>query len=257
MIATDTENHIVRIGIDRADKRNAFDEHVIRNLTEAFRNLPADTRAVLLYGKGKHFSAGADLAWMKRLGAATEAENIRDAERLADLMDAVDTCPVPVVCRVTGAAYGGAVGLIACADIVLADTSARLCLSEVRLGLIPAVISPYVIRAMGARQARRFMLSAEEIPATVARQLGLIHDVTEPDRLDEACNRMLRTLTENAPSAVRHCKQLIRDVSGTTPDHRIQALTARAIAERRASTEAQEGLNAFLEKRAPAWRARP
>ncbi|RMF14708.1 MAG: enoyl-CoA hydratase/isomerase family protein [Gammaproteobacteria bacterium] len=258
MIQTRIEAGIFYVALNRPDKRNAFDETIIEQLTQAFLDAAVndDCRVVILRGEGRHFSAGADLDWMRRLGQASAEDNVKDAGKLAALMEAVDHCPVPVISLIQGAAYGGALGLVACSDIAIAADTARFCLSEVRLGLIPAVISPYVIRAMGLRQARRYMLSAEELDAHQACLTGLVHEVCTEEELTRRGESLARTIAGHAPGAVRECKQLVRNVGQSDVAKDVRAHTAAMIATRRASAEAQEGLAAFLEKRTPSWRAR-
>ncbi|WP_343285501.1 enoyl-CoA hydratase-related protein [Inquilinus limosus] len=198
-------NGVGTVVMDRPDRHNAFDEHVIAELTAGFARLGADdsVRAVVLRGAGKSFSAGADLDWMRRMAAYDEAANLADAKALAALMRTIDTLPKPTVALVHGAAYGGGVGLVACCDIAIATEAASFSLSEVKLGLIPAVISPYVVRAIGARAARRYFLTAERFDAVEARRLGLVHELVESDGLEEAARQVLAALRGNGPAAVR------------------------------------------------------
>ena len=234
---------------------NAFDETVIAELTdrlEALAGMPG-LRALVLSGNGSCFSAGADLDWMRRTAAYGAAENLADAERLAALMRALDRFPRPTIARVQGPAYGGGVGLVACCDIVVAAAEARFCLSEVRLGLIPAVISPYLVRAIGARQARRHVLTGAPFSAACALSLGLVHELAEADALDAAVARTVAELLDGAPDAQREAKALIALCEAG--DHEaLTAETARRIAERRATGEAKDGIRAFLSRIAPPWR---
>lgn len=250
------QGSIARITLDRDDKRNAFDDSIIGALTDAFRRAGDDpaVRAVVLAGVGKHFSAGADLAWMRRMADMDQAENLADAKRLAALMQAIDHCPVPVLARVQGAAFGGALGLICAADIAVAADDARFCLSEVRLGILPAVIAPYVVRALGPRQARRFFMSAEVIPATDAERLSLIHKVVPRNELDQAVDQQLELLCQGAPGAQCRARELVARVAHGPVDQAMLDYTARLIADLRGADEGREGLGAFLEKRTPAWR---
>lgn len=240
--------------MDRPDRHNAFDEHVIADLTAAFAMLGADdaVRAVVLRGAGKSFSAGADLDWMRRMAAYDEAANLDDARALAALMRTIDTLPKPTVALVHGAAYGGGVGLVACCDIALATEAASFSLSEVKLGLIPAVISPYVVRAIGARAARRYFLTAERFDAVEARRLGLVHELAASDGLEEAARQILAALRGNGPAAIRAAKDLVAAVAGRAPAE-VEDDCARRIAGIRAGDEGREGVAAFLEKRKPSW----
>jgi methylglutaconyl-CoA hydratase len=243
-------HHIARIALDRPERHNAFDEALIAALTDAFRGLH-DVRAVILTGNGKSFCAGADLDWMKRAATWNEAENAADAMRLSDMLAAIDACPAPVIAVAQGSVFGGGVGLVACADLVVATPNAKFRLSEVRLGLTPATISPFVVAAIGARQARRYALTAELFGADEARRIGLVHEIS--DAPDEVVARWLNALLECAPGAVADAKRLVADVAGRPVDDALRAETARRIAARRASPEGKEGVSAFLAKRPPNW----
>ncbi|OWJ59441.1 enoyl-CoA hydratase-related protein [Inquilinus limosus] len=249
-------NGVGTVVMDRPDRHNAFDEHVIAELTAGFARLGADdsVRAVVLRGAGKSFSAGADLDWMRRMAAYDEAANLADAKALAALMRTIDTLPKPTVALVHGAAYGGGVGLVACCDIAIATEAAAFSLSEVKLGLIPAVISPYVVRAIGARAARRYFLTAERFDAVEARRLGLVHELVSGDGLEEAARQVLAALRGNGPAAVRAAKDLVAAVAGKAPAE-VEDDCARRIAAIRAGDEGKEGVAAFLEKRKPSWLA--
>ena len=255
VVVTVSSQGIATVTLDRADKHNAFDDGLIAALTDAFSRLGSDggVRAVVLAANGKSFSAGADLNWMKRMAAAPEAENIRDARALAGMLRALNDLPVPTVALVQGAAMGGGVGLVACCDIALAADGAAFSLSETRLGLIPATIGPYVIAAIGARQARRYFLTAEKFGAAEAQRIGLVHDVIAAAELRAAGDRILSALAANGPGAMREAKALIRAISGRPIDEALIDDTARRIARIRAGAEAREGLAAFLEKRKPSW----
>jgi methylglutaconyl-CoA hydratase len=246
---------VATVRLNRPDKHNAFDEHLIAELTQAFRDLASDAavRVVALAANGQSFSAGADLDWMKRMSAMGRAENERDAMALADLMEAIDRCPKPVVGVVQGAAFGGGVGLVACCDIAIAASSASFCLSEVRLGLIPAVISPYVAAAIGPRACRRYFLTAEKFDAATAAQLGLIHRVVEPEALEAARHETVKQLLNGGPAAQAAAKDLIQRVTLAPIDDALKHDTAARIADARASAEGKEGIAAFLEKRKPNW----
>jgi methylglutaconyl-CoA hydratase len=246
---------VATVRLNRPDKHNAFDEHLIAELTQAFRDLAGDAavRVVVLAANGQSFSAGADLDWMKRMSAMGRADNERDAMALADVMEAIDRCPKPVVGVIQGAAFGGGVGLVACCDIAIAGSGASFSLSEVRLGLIPAVISPYVAAAIGPRACRRYFLTAERFDAATAAKLGLIHRVAEPEALEAARDETIKQLLTGGPAAQTAAKDLIRRVTFAPNDEALRRDTAARIADARASTEGKEGIAAFLEKRKPNW----
>jgi methylglutaconyl-CoA hydratase len=224
-------------------------------LTETLKNLAADPRVrlVCLTGAGKSFCSGADLGWMRRSANYTAAENRADAMAIAQLMQALDKLPKPTLALVQGAAFGGGVGLVAACDLVLATPAAKFCISEVKLGLIPAIISPYVIAAIGARAARRYFVSAEQFGAERARKLGLVHEIYPAGELAQEADRLSRLLLQNGPQAMASAKKLVADVAHRTSDGELIAETAARIATIRASAEGREGLSAFLEKRAPGW----
>lgn len=246
---------VATVLMDRAEVHNAFDPQLIAGLTEAFQRLEADAavRVVVLAASGRSFSAGADLNWMKRMATYSGEENVADARALARLMRVIDRLAKPVIARVQGAAFGGGVGLVACCDMAVAAREAVFCLSEVRLGLIPAVISPYVVRAMGARAARRYFLTAERFGADEAHRLGLVHQVTDAEGLDAAVAALADHLLKGGPVALASAKDLIAAVSDRPLDDAVIEDTARRIAAQRAGAEGQEGVAAFLEKRAPGW----
>lgn len=243
------------ITLNRAERHNAFDDGLIADLTTAFIEAERDsvTRIVVLDARGKSFSAGADLAWMKRMAAYSADDNRRDAEALAHLMRVIHTCPKPVIAVVQGSAIGGGVGLVAAADIALAAEEALFCLSEVRLGIIPAVISPYVVAAMGARACRRYFLTAERFSAATAAALGLVHEVVPAADLPAARDRVIQALLQGGPGAQAAVKELISAVATRPIGPEMVTDTARRIAEIRVSQEGQEGIGAFLEKRRPSW----
>jgi len=249
------DKSVLSITLARAEKHNAFDEVLIGELTEAFKNAHADvsTRVVMLTGEGQSFSAGADLGWMQRMSTLDRKENEKDALTLSNLMAAIDTCAKPVLALVNGPAFGGGVGLVACCDIAIASTNAAFALTEVRLGLIPAVISPYVAAAIGSRQCRRWFLSAERIDAKQAEKLGLVHRVVAPEDLEQAGNEMIGHILKGGPESQSAAKALIRSVADRPIDDAIRLETAKRIAEQRASAEGKEGISAFLEKRRPSW----
>jgi methylglutaconyl-CoA hydratase len=256
MLDTKVTEGIARLTLDRPDRHNAFDEALIASLTTAFRSLGADpgVRAIILSGNGPSFCAGADIAWMRRAGSWTEAENRADALRLSDMLLAIDTCPKPVIARVHGAIAGGGVGLVACADMAVAVETAQFRLSEVRLGLTPATISPFVIAKIGAAQARRWFLTAEGFGAVQAQAIGLTNETAADDAAADAIiTHWLAHLRAAAPGAVAAAKQLVRDIAGKPVTDTLRAHTAAAIATRRASEEGREGLAAFFEKRKPGW----
>lgn len=248
---------IASLWLARPELHNAFDDALIAALTVEIERLGAlaSVRAIVLGAQGKSFSAGADLNWMKRMSVYDEAENLRDAEALARLMRVLDACPKPTVARVQGAAYGGGVGLVACCDIAIVSHTAQFCLSEARLGLIPAVISPYVVRAMGARAARRYFLTAEVFTAAEANAMGLAHRVVDADGLDAAVEATLLLLLAAGPNAQAECKRLIARVVDAPVDDDMVADTAQRIARIRCSPEGREGIGAFLDKRKPRWGA--
>jgi len=256
-VATD-ERGVATVTMDRPDKHNAFNEALVADLKEAFDRLARNPliRIVVLTGAGKSFSAGADLNWMQEMANYSMDANLGDATRLADMLHALDTLPQPTVARVNGAAYGGAVGLIAACDIAIAADDAKFGITEVQLGLIPSVISPYVLRAIGLRQARRLGLTGERIGAEAAQRIGLVHEVTKPKRLDETVGAVVKNLLAGAPGAQEELKRLFRDIweldrTGAAA----RADTAERIGRRRATDEAREGMAAFLEKRRPDWSA--
>ncbi len=248
-------NGIGIVTLERPELHNAFNETVIAELTAAFRDLgdAADVRVVILAGNGASFCAGADLNWMKKMAGYDAAQNRADAAGLAQMLRAVDECPKPTVARVHGAAYGGGVGLVACCDIAIAAVEATFALSEAKLGLIPATISPYVIEAIGARQARRYFLTAERFEAAEAYRLGLVHDIVPVAQLDDRVNEILTPLLVAGPAAQRECKALIRHVAGRAIDAALIDDTVERITRVRASPEGKEGVGAFLGKRPAAW----
>jgi methylglutaconyl-CoA hydratase len=247
-----TIGKVVTVAISRSDVHNAFDDTLVKDLTDALSKLERDAnvRAVVLTGKGASFSAGADLNWMRDMAKASESDNRVDAERLAALMHKLNNFPKPTIARVNGAAYGGGVGLIACCDIAIAADTAKFGLTEVKLGLVPAVISPYVIAAIGVRHARRLFITGELFDASEAMHIGLVHHVVAPNRLDDSTDHILSWLAKGGPIAQHEAKQLVlRAAASAVPDMKLSALIARL----RVSPEGQEGLSAFLDKRKPKW----
>jgi methylglutaconyl-CoA hydratase len=255
VIVTVDSRGVATVTLDRAEKHNAFDDALIAALSDTFRRLGADNgvRAVVLAANGKSFSAGADIGWMKRMAGTTEAENIRDARALADMLRRLNEMPKPTLALVQGAALGGGVGLVACCDIALATDGAIFALSEVRLGLIPATIGPYVVAAIGERAARRYFLTAERFGADTALALGLVHAVVPTGELAAAGERVLADLLAGGPMAQAEAKALIRAVAGRPTTESLIEDTAGRIARIRAGDEAREGLDAFLAKRKPSW----
>ncbi|AOW14807.1 enoyl-CoA hydratase [Hydrogenophaga crassostreae] len=252
-IAVDSQ--VARITLNRPDVRNAFNDEVIAELSDAFLSLGQrdDVRAIVLAAEGPAFCAGADLNWMRRMADYTREENLADAAKLAEVLRVMFECPKPTVARVQGDVYAGGMGLVAVCDMAVSVDSANYCLSEVKLGLIPATISPYVIRAMGARAAHRYFLTAERFNAAEAHRMGFVHEVVAADALDAKVDGLLKALTSASPNAVRACKQLVHDVA----EHEISAslieATVAGIADIRASEEGREGVQSFLQKRKPNW----
>lgn len=246
---------VVWLWMNRPALHNAFDELLIAELTGALHALDTDpgTRVVVLAGRGKSFSAGADLNWMQRQGAASFEENLADACKLAGLFRMLAECSKPTIARVHGAALGGGMGLASACDICVASDRAVFATSEVKFGLIPSAISPYVIRAIGERQAYRYFQTAERIPAARARELGLAHEVVAPDALDAAVQQLVEALLAGGPLAQCAATELIRAVANRPVGDEVVADTAQRIARLRATPEAREGLAAFLEKRSPSW----
>lgn len=247
------DKSVLSIRIHRPDVRNAFDDETIAELTKAFRDVPDDVRAVVLSGEGSVFCAGGDLNWMRRTADYTEEENLRDAEALAGLFLAVDECPCPVIARVQGAAFGGGLGLVSVSDVVIAEENAKFCFSEVKLGLVPSVISQFALRKTGESNARRYFLTAEVFDAPEAHRIGLVHRVVPLDRLDEEIEAVVAAILSNGPQAVRSAKALIRQLRGKTVEEAV-SISTKTIARARASEEGKEGVAAFLEKRTPAWK---
>jgi methylglutaconyl-CoA hydratase len=250
------ERGVATVTLNRPERHNAFDDVLIGMLTGTFERLGArsDIRVVVLAAAGRSFSAGADIDWMRRMAGYSHDANLADAQALARMLHTLDRLPKPTIARVQGPAYGGGVGLVACCDIAIASDRATFCLSEVKLGLTPATISPYVIGAIGARSARRYMLSAEVFSAAQAHAIGLVHDVVPETALEETQADLITALLQGAPGAQADAKELAFLAQGRTIDAALSAETSRRIAERRASAEGQEGLASFLEKRRPAWR---
>ena len=249
--------HVAEVWLNRPEVRNAFNDGVIAALTEAFTRLNQDTelRVVVLAGHGKAFCAGADLNWMRAMADYSWDENRADAGKLAQMLWTLDQCPVPVIGRVHGDCYAGGMGLASVCDVLVASDNVTFCLSEARLGLLPATIAPYVVRAMGEQAARRWFTTAERFSATQGQAMGFVHELCAPDEIDTRVAALVATLVANGPAAVRACKQLVRDVAGRPIDAALRDETARRIADIRASAEGREGVQSFLGKRAPNWLA--
>ena len=254
-LTVEVRNGFALLSLARPDVHNAFDETLIAELTAALRALDADSavRAVVLLGHGRSFCAGADLNWMKKMAGYGHAKNLADAQALAAMLKTLNTLSKPTIARVHGAAYGGGVGLVACCDIAIAAQDATFALSEAKLGLIPATISPYVIEAIGARMARRYFLSAERFDAAEAYRIGLVHDIVLQGDLDSRINEVLGALVVAGPRAQAESKALIRAVASRPVDDSVIADTAARIARVRSTPEAKEGVAAFLGKRRAAW----
>jgi methylglutaconyl-CoA hydratase len=251
------EGAIARIWLDQPEARNAFDDVVIAELTQAFTEAGAapQVRAIVLGANGPAFCAGANLHWMRRMADYSRDENLADAGKLAAMLRAIADCPRPTIARVQGDVYAGGMGLVAACDIAVSADSAWYCLSEVKIGLVPATISPYVLRAMGTRAAQRWFLTAERFPAAEAHRIGLVHEVVAADALDAKVAEIAKALTGASPAAVRACKTLIADVAGKEIDDALVAKTVEGIADIRASDEGREGVQSFLQKRKPSWLA--
>jgi len=248
---------VATVTLSQPEIHNAFDDAVIATLSEAFAGIAADRRvkAMVLASTGKSFSAGADLNWMRRMASYNVEQNNADASKLAEMLRRLNTLPVVTIARVQGAAFGGGVGLVSCCDIAVAAPEASFCLSEVKIGLIPATISPYVINAIGERAARRYFTTAEVISADKALELGLVSErVDSAEQLDEAVEQILKSVLRNGPDAMAAAKSLVLDYANRQIDDALIADSSRRIAETRVSSEGQEGLTAFLEKRRPNWR---
>lgn len=247
---------IIRITMNRPQVHNAFNDQMIQELLNAFELVEEDSecRVVVLEANGKSFSAGADLNWMKSMAKMDFNENKADAEQLAKLMNGVYHLSKPVIAKVHGASYGGALGLIAACDLAVADEGAQFCLSEVKIGLVPAVISPYVVEAIGARNAKRYMQTAEVFSAQKAHDMGLLHEVVISENLDNAVSQWAKQISGNSPKAVSAAKELINTIANKPIDADAIDFTSELIAQIRVSEEGQEGLSAFLEKRKPSWK---
>lgn len=248
---------VARVTLDRPAVRNAFNDETIAALTRAFRELDADdgVRVVILAAEGPAFCAGADLHWMRRMSDYSREENLDDATRLAEMLRSIANCRKPTIARVQGDAYAGGMGLVAACDLAVAADNAHFCLTEVKLGLVPATIAPYVVRSLGARTAQRYMLTAERFDAAAALRLGFVHEVTAPDQLDACVQAWTAALLGASPQALAACKQLLQEVADRPIDGTLIARTAALIADARASDDGRHGLQSFLDKTPPRWRA--
>ncbi len=249
------DGSVARITLTQPEIRNAFSDEVIAELTAAFVDVGArpDVRAIVLAAQGPAFCAGANLNWMRRMADYTRDENLADAAKLAEMLRVIYECPKPTVARVQGDVYAGGMGLVAACDMAVAVDTAGFCLSEVKIGLIPATISPYVIRAMGPRAAHRYFLTAERFSAAEALRIGFVHEVVAAEALDSRVDELLKALVSASPSAVRACKRLVLEVAERAIDTALIDSTVAGIADIRASAEGREGVQAFLQKRKPGW----
>ncbi len=254
-LLSELQGHVHLITLNRTQVHNAFDDRLLTDLQHLLDTVIADARVrvIVLKAHGKHFSAGADVAWMQRMAQFSEAENLADAQALARVMYTLHQCPKPTIAMVQGAAFGGGAGLVAACDIAIAAHTARFCFSEVKLGLIPAVISPYVIQAIGARAAAALFMSAEPFDAKRAYELHLVQHCVPEEELLTYTRQYAERMAQLAPLAVRASKALVRQVSGLPINEALQHLTATLIARQRTSVEGQQGLQAFLKKETPTW----
>ena len=255
MIRVETQSKRGTVLLTRPDLHNAFNDDMMRELTDAFTRLGADpaVRVIVLAAEGKSFCAGADINWMKRMVGYSLEENIADSRVLSKMLRTIRECPKPVIARVHGATYGGGVGLVAACDMAVALNKANFCLSEVKLGILPAVISPFVLEKIGPGEARRYALTAEVFNGAEARRIGLVNEACESvEEMDACIDKLAGSLAANGPSALTHCKRILSEVAGV-PWDRVEDITTKKISELRVSPEGQEGLKAFLEKRKPNW----
>jgi methylglutaconyl-CoA hydratase len=257
MLNISVEGGRATITLDRPEVRNAFNDELIAQIAAAFRDLGAraDVRCIVLAANGPAFCAGADLNWMKSMAGYSYEQNLADAKALADMLAVLYRCPKPTIARVQGDVYAGGTGLVAACDIAVSVDTANYCLSETRLGLIPATISPYVIRAMGARAAHRYFLTAERFSATAAHRIGLVHEVVSANDVDAKVGEIALALVSAGPAAVKARKALVPDVAERKIDDELIARTVKGIADIRVSEEGREGIQSFLQKRKPAWLA--
>jgi len=249
------ENAVAKVTLNRPEVHNAFNEEVISSLIECFDTINNDdrVRVMVLQASGKSFSAGADLHWMQKMAGYSQAENLADAQQLALMFHKLYHLSKPTIAKIQGSAFGGAVGLVACCDIAIASRMSKFCLSEVKLGLIPATISPYVIQALGPRIAKRLFMTAEVISARRARRIGLVSDTVSEDELTSTVDNIISDLLKNGPQAVSMAKALVDQVAFKPIDDTLLQFTSEQIASARVSDEGQEGLSAFLDKRSASW----
>lgn len=252
---TKSSDGIARVTLNRPEKHNAFDDQMIVSLTQCFEDLANDdaTNVVVLAANGKTFCAGGDLGHMQKMVGFSYEENFRDARVMANMFDSLNRLPQPTVARIQGNAFGGGVGLASCCDIVIAESGSNFCLSEVKIGLIPATIAPYVVDAIGLRAARRYFASAEMFNAQAAKDIGLVSEVVPPEQLDTTLEKLLKQLLKNSPNAMRQAKAMVTTVQTRERGPELMDYTSEQIARLRTSEDGQEGLKAFLEKRKPAW----
>lgn len=255
LIITEPSHHTAQITLSRPDVRNAFNDEVIAELTQAFTQMGArdDVRCIVLAAEGTAFCAGADLNWMRKMADYSRDENLVDAANLAEMLRVIYACPKPTVARVQGDVVAGGMGLVAACDMAVSVDTAHYCLSEVKLGLIPATISPYVIRAMGSRAAHRYFLTAERFTATEALRIGFVHDVVAANQLDAKVAEITAALCSASPDAVKACKKLLHDVAGKDISQPLITKTVAGIADIRSSAHGKEGVSSFLQKRKPSW----
>ena len=255
LILVEVSAGVARIVLNRPEVRNAFNEALIAEITQTFQELGHrnDVRCIVLAANGPAFCAGADLNWMRSMADYTREQNLADAGRLAAMMRTIYECPKPTIARIQGDVYAGGTGLVAACDMAVAVDTAHFCLSEVKLGLVPSTISPYVIRAMGARAAHRYFLTAERFNALEALRIGFVHEVVLADELDAKVAELCHALVNAGPEAVRLCKKLVQDVAGHDITPELVKMTVASIADVRVSAEGREGLQSFLQKRKPSW----
>jgi methylglutaconyl-CoA hydratase len=256
-LTIERQGHVATVTLNRPEVRNAFNEGLIAELTATFQSLGQDAslRAIVLAAAGKAFCAGADLNWMKAMAGYSWDENHADAAKLAEMLWTIYSCPLPVIAKVQGDVYAGGVGLVSCADIVVAVDTAGFCLSEAKLGLLPATIGPYVVRALGEQASRRYFVTAERFDAAEAHRLGLVHELASAETLDEKVEALTSALCANGPAAVKACKRLVQDLAHAPITAALRDDTARRIADIRASSEGREGVQSFLNKSKPSWLA--
>lgn len=255
MLEVTKRDGVARVTLNRPELRNAFDDALISSLTKTFAEIGKDPaiRVMVLAGNGPAFCAGADLNWMKRMAGYSRHENLADAGALAEMLHVLYACPKPTIAKVQGDAYAGGMGLVAACDVAVAADGAHFCLSEVKLGLIPATISPYVIRAMGARAAHRYFLTAERFSAAEALRIGFVHEVVAAAALDDKVAEFAQAFVTAGPEALKACKRLVQDVAERDITPELVARTVQGIADIRASAEGREGVQSFLQKRKPNW----